>query len=150
MGQDQVYGGVSILCWLAAPIRLQCSMETSRNLVINPFDLSLFSHILCCFDSKYAAHSSGSFTQRNSTRIENDYKHEGGLFVTRYFHHIPKLYRRQIQIVAMLCICISKLSWGGRYAYQYKPCEHSVNRSIICIASNIYYGWSLWDSDTGL
>ena len=32
MGQDQVSGGVSVLCWLAAPV--QCSMEISRNLII--------------------------------------------------------------------------------------------------------------------
>ena len=30
VGQDQVSGGVSVLCWHAAP-RCRCSMETSRN-----------------------------------------------------------------------------------------------------------------------
>ena len=32
MGQDQVFGGVSVLFWLAAPVAM--FMETSRNLVI--------------------------------------------------------------------------------------------------------------------
>ena len=33
IGQDQVSGGVSVICWLAAPVA-KCSIGTSRNLVI--------------------------------------------------------------------------------------------------------------------
>ena len=35
VGQDQVYGGVSVFC-LACRTRCKCSMETSRNKVKSP------------------------------------------------------------------------------------------------------------------